>query len=155
MTFYRILHPTDFSAASSPALAVACSLAAEIGAEVIVLHVSQLTAVVRSSGVSLVTADNTDELKAQLHRIVSPVAGVRLSHRLEHGEPDVMTPHVAATSGVGLIVMGTHGRTGLLDRLLLGSVAEKVVRAARCPVMTVPANWVPPNGAVGEINEAD
>ena len=131
MTFYRILHPTDFSAASSPALAVACSLAAEIGAEVIVLHVSQLTAVVRSSGVSLVTADNTDELKAQLHRIVSPVAGVRLSHRLEHGEPDVMIPHVAATSGVGLIVMGTHGRTGLLDRLLLGSVAEKVVRAAR------------------------
>jgi len=148
MTFRRILHPTDFSAASSPALAVACSLSAEIGAEVIVLHVSPLTAVVRASGISLVPADNADELTAQLQRIASPAAGVRLTHRLEHGEPDVMIPHVAAASGVDLIVMGTHGRTGLLDRMLLGSVAEKVVRTAKCPVMTVPANWVPPEGGV-------
>jgi len=155
MTFRRILHPTDFSAASSPALAVACSLAAEVGAEVIALHVSPLTAVVRASGVSLVPADNADELMAQLHHIVSPVADVRLTHRLEHGEPEVLIPHVAAASGIDLIVMGTHGRTGLLDRMLLGSVAEKVVRAAQCPVMTVPANWVPAEGAVpnGRVTE--
>jgi nucleotide-binding universal stress UspA family protein len=146
--FRRILHPTDFSAASTPALALACSMAAEVGAEVIVLHVSPLTAVVRSTGISLVPADNADELKTQLLRIASPVSGVRLTHRLEHGEPDVMIPHVAASSGVDLIVMGTHGRTGLLDRMMLGSVAEKVVRAARCPVMTVPANRAPSESAV-------
>jgi len=141
MTFHRILHPTDFSAASSPAFALACSLAAEVGAEVIVLHVSPMTAVVRASGISLVTAEHADELNAQLHRIVPATAGIRVSHRLEHGEPDVMIPHMASQLKADLIVMGTHGRTGLLDRLLLGSVAEKVVRSARCPVMTVPASW--------------
>jgi len=153
MTFYRILHPTDFSAASSPALAVACSLAAEIGAEVIVLHVSQLTAVVRSSGVSLVTADNTDELKAQLHRIVSPVAGVRLSHRLEHGEPDVMIP----TRGRDEWSRSDRHGDARPDRAARPAVARERRRESRPrrPVMTVPANWVPPNGAVGEINEAD
>jgi nucleotide-binding universal stress UspA family protein len=138
MTFRRILHPTDFSTCSAPAFAVACSLAADLGAEVVVLHVAPLTAVVRASGVSLVTSDDAEELNSQLRRIVPTPPGVRLSHRLEHGEPDVVIPRVADECHADLIVMGTHGRTGLLDRMLLGSVAEKVVRTAHRPVMTVP-----------------
>ncbi len=139
MTFRRILHPTDFSACSESAFAVACSLATDLNAEMIVLHISPLTAVVRATGISVVTTDKAEELNSQLQRIAPLTPGFPLTRRLEHGEPDVLIPRVADECRADLIVMGTHGRTGLLDRLMLGSVAEKIVRTAHCPVMTVPA----------------
>ncbi len=139
MTFRRILHATDFSPCSAAALAVAGSLADALHAELLVLHVSPLTAVVRSSGVSLVEAGDADALAARLRGLRPPAPGVAVTHRLEHGEPDATIPRVAAEWGADLIVMGTHGRTGLLDRMLLGSVAETIVREAGCSVLTVKA----------------
>ncbi len=139
MTFRRILHATDFSPCSSAALAVAGSLADALHAELLVLHVSPLTAVVRSSGISLVEADDADELAGRLRGLRPSAPGVAVTHRLEHGEPGVLIPRVAAEWGADLIVMGTHGRTGLLDRMLLGSVAETIVREAGCSVLTVKA----------------
>ena len=59
-----------------------------------------------------------------------------LEHRLEEGDPATMILNVAQETGAGLIVMGTHGRTGL-ERLLMGSVAEQVMRKAPCPVLTM------------------
>jgi nucleotide-binding universal stress UspA family protein len=59
-----------------------------------------------------------------------------VEHRLEEGEPAAQILRVAKETKAGLIVMGTHGRTGL-ERILLGSVAEKVLRKAVCPVLTV------------------
>jgi nucleotide-binding universal stress UspA family protein len=56
---------------------------------------------------------------------------------MEEGEPAEVILDVAHAAQCDLIVMGTHGRTGMLNRLLMGSVAEKVVRSAPCPVLTV------------------
>jgi nucleotide-binding universal stress UspA family protein len=137
MTFRRILHPTDFSPCSSAAFAVANSLAADSNAELLVLHVSPLTAVVRASGITLVKSDDSADLERRLHQCRPTSPGVPVTYRLEHGEPDVLIPGVAAEWKADLIVMGTHGRTGLLDRMFLGSVAETTIRDAGCPVLTV------------------
>ncbi len=143
MTFRRILHPTDFSPCSTAAFAVAESLAASLHAELLVLHVSRLTLVVRSTGITLVKAEDTDKLESRLRQIRPSSADVTVAHRLEHGEPDVLIPSIASEWGADLIVMGTHGRTGLLDWMFLGSVAETIVRESRCPVLTVKATAEP------------
>jgi len=61
---------------------------------------------------------------------------VCVEHRLGEGDPATVILEVAEETGAGLIVMGTHGRTGL-GRLVMGSVAEQVLRTAPCPVLTV------------------
>jgi nucleotide-binding universal stress UspA family protein len=71
-----------------------------------------------------------------LGKIQSPDPKVHVEHRLAEGEPDETILRVARESNCDLIVMGTHGRTGL-RRALMGSVAEQVVRLATCPVLTV------------------
>jgi len=75
---------------------------------------------------------------------------VPYEHHLLIGNPATAIVHLAETENVDLIVLPTHGRTGLM-RLLMGSVAEEVVRKARCPVLTVkadPANVKEPAAAV-------
>lgn len=74
---------------------------------------------------------------AQLEQLPVP-AGIPVTRRIEPGEPDAIIARVAAECRADLVVLGTHGRTGLLNRILIGSVAEKVVRTAPCPVLTVP-----------------
>jgi nucleotide-binding universal stress UspA family protein len=71
-----------------------------------------------------------------LREIEAPDKNVRVEHRLEEGDASKVILEVAQEIHAGLIVMGTHGRTGLA-RLLVGSVAEKVLRSAPCPVLTV------------------
>jgi nucleotide-binding universal stress UspA family protein len=71
-----------------------------------------------------------------LHEMQAPGKDVRIEHRLEEGSPRERILEVAHEIGARLIVMGTHGRTGL-PRLLLGSVAEQVLRRAQCPVLTL------------------
>jgi nucleotide-binding universal stress UspA family protein len=80
-----------------------------------------------------------------LHKMRAPDQNVRVEHRLEEGHPDKVILDVARDVQAGLIIMGTHGRTGL-GRLLLGSVAEHVLREAHCPVLTVkmPVSKAPP-----------
>jgi nucleotide-binding universal stress UspA family protein len=91
-------------------------------------------------GGEMYIALDDDETKGELRRMLGNVVptdhNVPFEHRLLVGEPATAIVEDAEKEGADLIVMGTHGRTGL-SRLLMGSVAEAVVRRAKCPVLTV------------------
>jgi nucleotide-binding universal stress UspA family protein len=141
----RILVPTDFSPHSKQALERALTLAERMGASVDVLHVWEPPAHLEWYIVDLVpsapAADVETMSLAQAGRLlqewVEPYRSspVPLQPHLERG-PSADTIVRFAASGYDLVVMGTHGRTGLA-RLMMGSVAQKVVARASCPVMTV------------------
>jgi nucleotide-binding universal stress UspA family protein len=134
-----ILHPTDFSEHAGHAFEMAGSLARDHGARLIVLHVIPFP-LATSGGVEPLTPGfeelNTEAEQRQLAAIRSPDPGLRFDRRLIIGDPVAEILRAAAETRSDLIVMGTHGRTGL-GRLLMGSVAEQVLRKAACPVLTV------------------
>ncbi|HXJ36855.1 MAG TPA: universal stress protein [Candidatus Eisenbacteria bacterium] len=141
--FRRVLVPHDFSTHADRALRTALGLAARQGARLTVLHVTQPIGLVQGFPPTVIFQRPTQamlaNLTAQLARRVKRVAG-----RTRGGAPAVRVavgdPHreiVAAARRADLIVMGTQGLTGL-PHLLIGSVAEKVVRHSPVPVMTVP-----------------
>jgi nucleotide-binding universal stress UspA family protein len=132
-----ILYPTDFSESSDYVFRLACALARDYGARLFVLHVTAPPTVVYAGGVVLPPSDrDQDEQWNKLRRLQAPNPVVQVEHRLAEGEPAEAILRVARESQCDLILMGTHGRTGL-SRLLMGSVAEQVVRKAPCPVLTV------------------
>jgi nucleotide-binding universal stress UspA family protein len=131
------LHPTDFSKQSEFAFQLACSLARDYGAELHIVHVITPPIVAYGEGVLPVAPENLEEeLRQNLNQLRPDDATVRVVHHLWEGEPVDQILHLAKESGCDLIVMGTHGRTGL-GRVLMGSVAEGVVRRAPCPVLTI------------------
>jgi nucleotide-binding universal stress UspA family protein len=143
--FRRILVPTDFSSCSDTALGLADRLAVDHGAELVVLHVVEsghvpLDAVIHPDGDSglevrtHMTRLGTRELERRLAALSSPADRRRL--HVAEGPPAAAICEVARELGADLIVMGTHGRTGL-SHLLMGSVAERVVRTAKIPVLTL------------------
>jgi nucleotide-binding universal stress UspA family protein len=128
-----ILLATDFSAHSAAAAALACALARDYGARLHVLHVLPLP-ILYGEGISAVPPDDQEErATAQLEQIG---AGLEVGRRLSEGDPATEILEAARTLPCDLIVLGTHGRTGL-RRLLMGSVSEEVVRKAPCPVLIV------------------
>jgi nucleotide-binding universal stress UspA family protein len=132
-----ILHPTDFSERSDFAFRLACSLARDYGARLIVLHVAEPPVPVTPAGMLVLQpAINLDILREKLHQLQPPDPMIQVEHRLIVGTAATEILQVAEVSKCDLIVLGTHGRTGL-GRLLMGSVAEQVVRRASCPVLTV------------------
>jgi nucleotide-binding universal stress UspA family protein len=150
-----ILHPTDFSPRSEYAFRLACSLARDHGARVVVLHVATPPPAV-SYGEMILDADTAaqvEQLWETLRRIKSPDPAVALEHRLEEGFAASEILRVADEIHCDLIVLGTHGRTGL-GRLLMGSVAEQVVRKAQCPVLTVKGPMSEPAAAPGAATPA-
>lgn len=140
----RILLPTDFSEHSKNALTYACAFAEQFGAELHVIHVVQdLVAMVPEPGLAFPPAgDYMGELKSSAEKALAafPDAewskGKKVVRAVIQGPPFVEIIRYAKEHAVDLIVIGTHGRTGLVH-VLLGSVAEKVVRKAPCPVLTV------------------
>jgi universal stress protein A len=131
-----ILYPTDFSERSEQAFHLACSLARANGARLIVLHVIP-PPVFRGEVVARRQPDGYHEQMCDwLNRLQAPDPSVVIDRRLTDGDPYAEILRVAQENRCDLIVMGTHGRTGL-RRLLMGSVAEKVVRQSPCPVLTV------------------
>ena len=132
-----ILHPTDLSETSQAAFRLACALARDYKAELIVLHVypppvDGAEAVDRQRD-----ADFENTLKEQIRRAAPEDPAIRMDYEIEEGSAAEVILEAAKTCD--LIVMGTHGRTGL-SRVLLGSTAERVVREAPCPVATVRPN---------------
>jgi nucleotide-binding universal stress UspA family protein len=128
-----ILHPTDFSEPARRALNLAGSLAHHEGARLLVLHV---TNPLKDAANVLLDDPSPDRKRQLLEQLQLQTPGVPFESRLAFGGAAAEILKAAQETGCGLIVMGTRGRTGL-GRLLLGSVAEQVVRNAPCPVVTV------------------
>lgn len=131
-----ILYATDFSQRADLAFQLACSLAQDHGARLIVLHV------VPAAGAPTAGQTQEEALWETLRGLQERYPHLRMELRLAHGDAAAETLHLAKEAGCDLIVMGTHGRSGV-GRLLLGSVAEAVLRQAACPVLTV--KDVPPD----------
>jgi nucleotide-binding universal stress UspA family protein len=132
-----ILHPTDFSTHSDHAFGVACALARDYAARLVVLHVAPAEVVYSGLiGGRVESSPYWQALKERLSQLQMPDLRIEVEHRLEEGDPGTEIVRVADKIRCDLIVMGTHGRTGL-GRALLGSVAEDVLRRAHCPVMTL------------------
>ncbi len=133
-----ILHPTDFSWQSEAAFRMACALARDYGARLVVVHVQlPLTGVFGEMGPVLPeSSELAEELHARLMAVQPIHPSLHVEHRLCEGDPAVEILRLAQAIPCDLIVMGTHGRTGL-SRLLVGSVAEEVLRRATCPVLTL------------------
>jgi nucleotide-binding universal stress UspA family protein len=133
--FSRILCPVDFDANSRLALAMAAELAAERDATLHVLHV---IAMPPGPEVALPYGKMEEAARTRLERLVRQQVRGRADCHLEvmMGNADVEILQAAKRRRADLIVMATHGRKGL-RRLVLGSVAESVVREAPCPVLTI------------------
>ena len=144
LAFRKILVPTDFSETAETALYYAVQLARQFGGELHVVHVcedpmllagwpvlaslparevGEEAAAIRAQLKDLFTAQDRAQLKTEVHVILGQPPGLAISR-------------YAAEHEFELIVMGTHGR-GPFTHALLGSVAEKVVRSAPCPVLTI------------------
>jgi nucleotide-binding universal stress UspA family protein len=139
----RILVPTDFSAPAGAALSYAKTLAEALGASLHVLcvlddplpgfkmpdHVCSIPAIRRQL---------EGEVQEQLAKVFTPEERTKFRAELtaEWGNPYVKVVEFAKDHGIDLIVMGTHGR-GAIPHMLLGSVAERVVQHATCPVLTI------------------
>lgn len=132
-----VLFPTDFSERAAPAFDLACSLARDYGAELVVAHVSAPPVQGVSDGMAVELPTGWgDEVRMRLAAVRADDPRVRIARRFEVGDPGTEIVRLAGEVKADLIVMGSHGRTGL-KRLLAGSVAEEVMRKAPCPVLTV------------------
>jgi universal stress protein A len=136
MNAKKILFPTDFSGPSDAGLAYATSLARDCGAKLVVLHVEEPPMAYGGGEMYYgLPEPDTKALEEMLHAVVPLVSDVPCEHHMVPGDPAVEIAQFAKDEDIDLIVMGTHGRTGL-RRLVMGSVAEAVVRRAHCPVFT-------------------
>ena len=141
----RILVPTDFSATADAALDYAKGLATKLGACLHVLHVLE-DAYVGGSFAGELYVPESPNLRAMMVKEAEDLLG----HRVSPQDRELLKAETAVVVGrsfkaivdyaqehrADLIVIGTHGRTGMAH-LLLGSVAERIVRTAPCPVLTV------------------
>lgn len=138
----KILYPTDFSEPSKVAFAYAASLAQKFEAELEVLHVmfdeTQVVSfyIPMQSLASDIETGSARQLEDFISKQTDLLQGVKFSTKLIKGTPFIEITNRAKDIDADMIVIGTHGRTGL-DHVLFGSTAEKVVRKAPCPVFTV------------------
>lgn len=132
----KLLVPHDFSDAAHHALEYAVQLASKLGACVVVVHAWQLSAYASPSSdlAKGMERDLSRDLTAAVKKGAMP--GVKIEKQLRLGVPYVEIVEAAKDLGADMIVMGTTGKTGL-EHFLLGSVAERIVRTATCPVLTI------------------
>jgi nucleotide-binding universal stress UspA family protein len=145
MEIRSILLPTDFSECASYALSYAVSFARQANASIICVHVIEpVVPTVGYTGMAepLPMADLSDQLEDSAERELPKIAeceecaGLNVEEVIVHGDAASEIVRVAGERGVDLIVISSHGRTGL-GRILFGSTAESVVRHAPCPVLVV------------------
>lgn len=139
----KILFPTDFSDNSNYAFDYALDLAKKFGARLYILHVIHELIDTTGFYVPNISLDQlqTDLVKGaeeMMDRFIKEKMGDFKEYETMNiiGLPHIEVMNVAKDKGIDMIVMGTHGRTGI-DRVLFGSTAEKVVKKAPCPVLTV------------------
>lgn len=147
MNVQRILFPTDFSDLSKVAEKAACDLSDQFGAELHVLHVLHdlFLTMPQTAAALLIPPKALDDVisyaESEIQNIPSTVwtTGKRVTRAVRIGSTWDTIVQYAKENGIDLIVMGSHGRTGL-SHVLLGSVAERVVQHASCSVLTVRAD---------------
>ncbi|MBI2217723.1 MAG: universal stress protein [Candidatus Rokubacteria bacterium] len=140
----RVLHPSDFSTVSNAAFGKAVEVAKDDGAELLVVHVlAPIGPLVGDGYVSPRTFEDLEraaheQAQKRLGALVARAkkAGVRASSMLAEGVPWQEVVRIVKSKRIDLVVMGTHGRSGLA-KFFLGSVAERVVASSPCPVLTV------------------
>jgi len=139
----RILVPTDFSESARHALLYGTSFAREYEGELLLLHVVEnLTVGYASDLFPVPMAEVFDEIsgyaKAELAKLGAEVKekGITVRELVVQGKPSAEIVRVAREETADMIVLGTHGK-GMLDKALFGSTAERVIRRAPCPVLTV------------------
>ena len=142
MNIKKILFPTDFSQCNHAALEYASRLASESGALLYIVHaddMERIAATMSDAGYPYPSPwDDEGRRKAhlKLRKVIPTVPGVKCRHRYLDGAPTAQIVSFAERKGVDLIVMGSHGRSGLA-RILMGSTAEGVMRRAPCPVLII------------------
>jgi nucleotide-binding universal stress UspA family protein len=134
----KILTPTDFSDYSSVATEYARELALKFAAELHFLHVLEVHASSTPTfggglAISSLIKESKDKSDEALAELAGETGGTCVS---VEGQPFLEILRYATQNEIDLIVMGTHGRSGL-DHVLLGSVAERIVRKSACPVLTI------------------
>ncbi len=134
MNAKKILFPIDFSYASNAALPYAASLAKESNAQLLIAHVNELPSAYAGEMYYGLLNPSREELMGMLHNVKPADSSTAVSYHLIEGNPVGAIVHFAKEENVDLIVIGSHGRTGIV-RALMGSVAEGVVRKAHCPVL--------------------
>jgi nucleotide-binding universal stress UspA family protein len=134
-----IFHPTDFSGPSEYAFRLACSLARDYKAKLVVLHVDMPPVTIGEVITYMEPREYKEKLWDEFRRLEASEPGIRdlrVETKLVEGNPPKEILRTINEIKPELVVMGTHGRTGL-SRLLMGSVAEEVVRKSPFPVLTV------------------
>ena len=150
MRFRNILCPIDFSRTSMHALQHASILAEEYGAKLHLVNVFQLTIVDTDPRVGAYPVPlGLENVRQRLDELDSS-ATVEQHRKLLIGDPAAQILKYAKQHDIDLIVMGTHGHTGL-EHLLMGSVAEYTVRHAHCPVVTIRTPGEAPNYAPSKL----
>ena len=132
-----ILAPTDFSDLSANGVRYACQLARDMGAALIIFNVVVL------DESNAVNKREIEQHKKRLEEFVAEKVadagvGLKVRQMVDAGQPFGAIVDCAEKEGVDLIVMSSHGRSGL-SRMLIGSVTDKILRGASCPVLVVPA----------------
>jgi nucleotide-binding universal stress UspA family protein len=142
-TIRRILGPVDFSETSEHAADYATALARQLGASLHFVHAWQMPIYAFPDGAVILGPDVVAKITTDLQRSLDAVVERHRDRELDvkahlvEGIADREISRLAHELGADLVVMGTHGRTGL-PHLLLGSVAERVVRTSHVPVLAVP-----------------
>lgn len=130
-----IVFPTDFSTASDAALEHAATLAKSMGATLLIVHVEEPPLAYGGGELYYgIPEPDSERILKMLEDVKPKDPSVPFTHRLSMGDPAGEIVRIATDEGAELIVLGTHGRTGV-TRLLMGSVAEAIVRRAPCPVL--------------------
>jgi len=139
--FKQILVPTDFSAGSRLAVDYALQLARRLGANLHLLHVVEDPSVAglfteAYVDLALIRKERRCDARHRMNGLLGNLHALRITDEIASGPVAQTIAGIAADRGADFIVMGTHGRTGLAH-VLVGSVAEQVIRIASCPVLTV------------------
>lgn len=139
--FTQILVPTDFSNGSRLAVDYALELARRLGATVHLLHVVEDPSVAGMFteayvDLALIRKERRCDARHRMNGLLNDLHGTTITDEIASGPVAQTIAGIAADRGADFIVMGTHGRTGLAH-VLVGSVAEQVIRIAGCPVLTV------------------
>lgn len=142
ITISRILHPTDLSKNSKPAFHYAGEFALHFKAELHLLNIVDTRFNGSPAEPEFFHMDFLHEYQMEMQKQLQKLTfdGIEkctsLIRKVQPGIPYLEIPHYAEKNGIDIIIMGTHGRTGM-RHLLIGSVAENVVRRSRCPVLTI------------------